>query len=124
MEKQYRKIANVEEVESGKCKLFQMHGVSVALFNAAGAFYAVQDYCPGDGGSLSEGTLIGSAVMCASDKALFYLPTGECVDPQHLPRLAVYEVRIAGEEITVVMEEARPDVDILRPEYATDQLPA
>src|SRR5688572_4581599 len=95
----FKQIAKVDEIERGRCKLFQIHGVSIALFNADGAFYAVQNYCTGDGGSLAEGTMIGSAVICASDKALFYLPTGECVAPGHLTRLAVYEVRIAGNEI-------------------------
>jgi nitrite reductase/ring-hydroxylating ferredoxin subunit len=120
MEK-FKKIANVDEIEPGRCKLFQIHGVSIAIFNADGAFYAVQDYCTGDGGSLSEGTMIGSAVICASDKALFYLPTGECVDPPHLTRLAVYEVRIAGNEIKIALEEAPSDAGLTRREYETDQ---
>jgi 3-phenylpropionate/trans-cinnamate dioxygenase ferredoxin component len=121
MEKKYKKIANVDAIEPGRCKLFQIHGVSIALFNTDGAFYAVQDYCTGDGGSLSEGTMIGSAVICASDKALFYLPTGECVDPQHLTRLTVYKVRIAGNEITIALEEAPSSAGLSRRDYEIDQ---
>jgi 3-phenylpropionate/trans-cinnamate dioxygenase ferredoxin subunit len=117
----FKKIANVDEIAPGRCKLFQIHGVSIALFNAAGAFYAVQDYCTGDGGSLAEGTMIGSTVVCASDKALFYLPTGECVDPPHLTRLSVYEVRIAGNEITIALEEGPSNEALSRRDYETDQ---
>jgi 3-phenylpropionate/trans-cinnamate dioxygenase ferredoxin subunit len=116
-----KRIANVGEVEPGRCKLIRVDGVSIALFNAGGAFYAVQDYCTGDGGSLSEGALIGSAVICAADKALFYLPTGECVDPPHLARLAVYRVRIVSSEIRISLEEAPSNTAAWPGDYEMDQ---
>jgi nitrite reductase/ring-hydroxylating ferredoxin subunit len=119
--KRFKTIGNVDEIEPGRCGLFRIHGVGIAIFNADGAFYAAQDYCPADGGSLSEGTLIGSAVICASDKALFYLPTGECVNPPHSTRLTVYRVRVVGNEIKIALEEAPSNGGRSRRDYEMDQ---
>ena len=119
--KTFKKIANVDEVEPGRSKFFCLNGVGIAVFNSDGAFYAVQDFCAGDGGSLSEGSMIGSAVVCAYDKALFYLPTGECVEPAHLTRLTVYEVRIAGGEIRIALEEAPSSAGLSRRDYEMDR---
>jgi nitrite reductase/ring-hydroxylating ferredoxin subunit len=41
------------EIESGQMKVHHLHGVAVAIANVEGAFYAVSDVCPHDGGSLS-----------------------------------------------------------------------
>jgi 3-phenylpropionate/trans-cinnamate dioxygenase ferredoxin component len=119
--KTFKKIANVDEFEPGRSKLFRLNGVGIAVFNSDGAFYAVQDFCAGDGGSLAAGTMVGSAVVCAFDKALFYLPTGECVDPPHLKRLTVYEVRIAGSEIQIALEEAPSSAGLSRRDYEMDR---
>jgi len=98
-------LANVSDVKPGRSKLVQVHGIGIAIFNTAGAFYALQDCCTGDGGSLSEGILTGSMIQCVSDNAVFYLPTGECIDPQNLKRLAVCRVIIERDEIKISLTE-------------------
>ena len=104
--KRFIKVANVRDVKPGRAELFQMEGILIAIFNAGGAFYAIEDYCTGDGGSLSEGTLMGSMIQCPCDQARFYLPTGECIHPLILKRLATYRVRIDGDEVKIGVKEA------------------
>lgn len=100
------KVTNVRDIKPGRAELFQIGGILIAIFNAGGAFYAIEDYCTGDGGSLSEGTLMGTMIQCPSDKAGFYLPTGECIDSVILKRLETYRVRIDGDEIKIGVKEA------------------
>jgi len=117
----FTKIASVGEIGTGRSKSFGNGGARIAIFNADGAFFAVEDCCSADGWPLSEGTLIGSAVVCACDKALFYLPTGECLDPPHPARLAIYELRIVGNEIGIALEEERPRARLSRRDDEMDR---
>jgi 3-phenylpropionate/trans-cinnamate dioxygenase ferredoxin subunit len=95
------KVANVAEVKPGKARLVHTKGVSIAVFNSAGVFYAIQGHCSGDGASLSDAILRESVIVCARDGAQFYLPTGECIAPHSLNPLVVYPVRIDGDSITI-----------------------
>lgn len=70
-------VAKVDKLTRGTAKLIHVEGLSIALINADGAFYALQDPCPFDGASLSDGWVIGSIVECRGDRARFFLPTGE-----------------------------------------------
>jgi len=100
------KVANVSEVNPGKGKLIHVAGNGdIAIFNAGGAFYATQDHCSGDGRSLSGSTIDGCVVECSSDKARFFLPTGECLYPSGTRSIDAYRVRIDGEEIQIDLEE-------------------
>jgi 3-phenylpropionate/trans-cinnamate dioxygenase ferredoxin component len=72
-------VAEVDKLARGTAKLIHVEGLSIALFNADGAFYALEDSCPFDGASLSHGWVTGSVVECRGDRARFFLPTGECL---------------------------------------------
>ncbi|HXV83706.1 MAG TPA: nitrite reductase (NAD(P)H) small subunit [Candidatus Binatia bacterium] len=91
-------VGNVKDIELGRAKLIHFGYQSIAIFNAGGAFYAIDEYCTRDGGSLSEGTLFGTAIMCPADRCTYYLPTGECLDSTTRP-LPIYAVHIHGEVI-------------------------
>jgi len=100
------RVASVDEVKRGKGKLIRMEDIGdIAIFNAGGAFYATQDHCSGDGRSLSGNTINGCVVECSSDKARFFLPTGECLYPPGIKSIDAYRVRIDGEEIQIDLEE-------------------
>ena len=72
-------VAKVKKLTRGKAKLIRVEGLSIAVFNADGAFYALEDSCPSDGASLSDGWVTGSVVECRGDRAKFFLPNGECL---------------------------------------------
>ncbi len=98
--KKFVEVGNVKDVQPGQAKLIHFGYQSIAIFNANGAFYAVDEYCTRDGGSLFDGTLIGTTIVCSSDHCTYYLPTGECLDSTTKP-LATYAVNILGETITL-----------------------
>jgi nitrite reductase/ring-hydroxylating ferredoxin subunit len=72
-------VGKVDEVTRATGKLVFIEGLSIALLNSDGAFYGLENRCPLDGASLSDGFIAGSLVKCPGDKARFFLPTGECI---------------------------------------------
>jgi nitrite reductase/ring-hydroxylating ferredoxin subunit len=94
-------VAKVDEIKRGKGKLALVKGLSVAVLNSDGAFYAVDDSCPFDGASLSDGILKGSLIECPGDKARFFVPTGECLRPPEGKHLRTYRIRVDRNDIAV-----------------------
>jgi 3-phenylpropionate/trans-cinnamate dioxygenase ferredoxin component len=101
------KGAQVTDIKPGKAKFIHLGDIGIAIFNADGAFYAIEDRCAKDSGSLSKGSLMGTMVECPNDGAQFYLPTGECIDPLTLRWVTSFRVRIDGEEIKIELKEAK-----------------
>jgi len=94
-------VATVDEVTRGTGKLVFIEGLSIALLNSDGAFYGLENRCPLDDASLSDGVLVGSLVECPGDKARFFLPTGECISQPEAKRLRSYRIRVDKEDIYV-----------------------
>src|SRR5205807_9866342 len=99
-------VANVKEINPGRAKLIYFGYQSIAIFNVGGAFYATDEYCTGDGGSLSEGTLMGATIRCPADNFTYYLQTGECLDSR-VKSLVTCAVHIEGEVIKIGRNEVR-----------------
>ena len=58
------RVAEVKEVPAGAGRVVDAAGVSLALFNVGGAFYAIDNLCAHRGGPLGEGELEGTVVTC------------------------------------------------------------
>jgi nitrite reductase/ring-hydroxylating ferredoxin subunit len=99
-------VAKVKEISPGRARLINFGYQSVAIFNVGGAFYAIDEFCTGDGASLSEGTLMGTTIKCSADNCTYYLPTGECLDSTAKP-LTTYAVHIHGEMIKIDRNEIK-----------------
>jgi 3-phenylpropionate/trans-cinnamate dioxygenase ferredoxin subunit len=99
-------VANVKEINPGRTGLIFFGYQSIAIFNVGGAFYATDEFCTRDGGSLSEGTLIGTTIRCSADNCTYYLPTGECLDSTTKP-LTTYAVQIHGDVIKIDRNEVK-----------------
>jgi nitrite reductase/ring-hydroxylating ferredoxin subunit len=78
------KIATVHELAPGQYKSVVVEGERVALFNIDGKFYALNDVCTHDGGTLtgglSRGTLssvlgMGRSLTCARGQSCACRPT-------------------------------------------------
>jgi nitrite reductase/ring-hydroxylating ferredoxin subunit len=53
-------IATVGEIPAGGRKIVEVAGRSIGVFNVGGAFLAVRNRCPHQGGPLCLGTLVGA----------------------------------------------------------------
>lgn len=104
--KRFVNAVKAGEIKRGEARRVYVMDTAITIFNAGGAFYATQDFCTGDGGALSKGTLFGTQIVCPADRARFYLPTGECTKPfTNLESLHTFRVRVEGDDITVEMED-------------------
>jgi nitrite reductase/ring-hydroxylating ferredoxin subunit len=104
--KRFVNVARVDEVGRGAGKLVLLKGRSIALLNSDGAFYALEDRCPFDGASLSDGVVAGSLVECPGDGVSFFVPTGECFSEPEGEHLRSYRVRVDKEDIYVDLRES------------------
>jgi nitrite reductase/ring-hydroxylating ferredoxin subunit len=52
-------VATVDEIPPGERKIVEVEGRSIGVFNVDGAFYALRNRCPHQGGPLCNGTIAG-----------------------------------------------------------------
>ena len=70
-------VARVDEVTPGTAKAVVVGDREIALFNAGGTFYALDNTCPHQGGPLAEGWIENATVTCPWHAWTFYLATGQ-----------------------------------------------
>ncbi len=105
----YIRVASAKDVAPGRIIPAEAAGRKLLVANVAGQYYAASRKCPHLGFNLCRGSLDGAAVVCPLHKAKFDLATGAIErDPKLLflnmkakGELAVYPVRIEGEDILV-----------------------
>jgi|ERR1043165_3862443 nitrite reductase/ring-hydroxylating ferredoxin subunit len=98
------KVAQMNEVSPGTSKVVQAAGRSIALFNVAGTFHAIDNTCPHEAGPLGEGTLTGEVVTCPWHGAEFNVKTGEVLGPPAYEGVQCFPVKIQGNEVMVEVE--------------------
>ena len=95
------KVGKVSEVEPGKSKVYEVGDRYVAVCNVSGNFYAVDDLCTHDEGSLDQGDLDGFEIESPRHMARFDVRTGEVKALPAVVPIEVFEVRVEGDDIEV-----------------------
>ncbi len=74
----------------------------IALFNCAGSFYALENFCPHRGAQIVDGALDTQrqTVTCALHAWEFSLHTGECLNEQDC-QIETYEVTIENANLKI-----------------------
>jgi nitrite reductase (NADH) small subunit/3-phenylpropionate/trans-cinnamate dioxygenase ferredoxin subunit len=72
----YVPVAAVADVQPGRSRTVLVDGREIAVFNAGGAFYAIDNTCPHQGAALSEGWVEGTTVTCPWHAWCFNLTDG------------------------------------------------
>ena len=94
-------VAKQDEIAPGACRVIDLDGTAVAVFNIAGSYYAIEDVCTHDGGDLASGGLEGDQVICPRHGARFCVRTGEALSAPAYEPTAVFPVRLAQDQIQV-----------------------
>jgi 3-phenylpropionate/trans-cinnamate dioxygenase ferredoxin component len=85
-------VGRVEDLPEGRGATVELKGgAQLALFNVAGAFYAVDNFCPHRGAPLADGQLRGTSIECDWHGWRFDLRTGACLTRASDP-VETYEV--------------------------------
>jgi len=97
----FEKIGNISEVPPGTAKVYEVGDRTVAVCNVGGEFYAVDDVCTHDEGSLDQGDLEGFEIECPRHGARFDVRSGEVKAlPAVLP-IDTFKVRLQGKDIEI-----------------------
>jgi chlorite dismutase/nitrite reductase/ring-hydroxylating ferredoxin subunit len=87
-------VARVADLPEGSSRVVHVAGEQVALFNAGGRIYAIDNRCSHANGPLSEGRLEGATVTCPYHDSQFDLATGKPLRSPAQRAVATYEVKI------------------------------
>ena len=98
------KVAEVTELEPGKGKTVEVEGVSLALFNVDGTYFAIANTCTHVGGSLGEGALIGKEVTCPLHGAQFDATSGKVLGGPARSDVKSFPVSLEGDDVMVEVE--------------------
>lgn len=77
----------------------------IIIVNLDGDFYAVQDVCTHDGGTLSDGWLTGDELVCPRHGAHFCVKNGEALTPPAYEPVMTFPVRILNGQVQVQVDE-------------------
>lgn len=94
-------VARVGEIPEGGVKMVRLGDQSLAIFNLAGAYHALEDVCTHDGGPLAEGVLEGHVIECPRHGARFDVRTGAVLSLPATVPVPRFEVKVSGDEIQV-----------------------
>ena len=99
---QYHRAAQVGDIPEGQGRSFTIEGHEIGLFFTDGKYFALNDFCPHQGASLSGGHVEEGQVMCPWHAWRFKLSDGSWSDSPKSPiRCETYPVRIVDEEIQI-----------------------
>jgi nitrite reductase (NADH) small subunit len=101
--------AKLDQLPEGECLAVEVGGVTVALFHAKGAIYALDNTCPHAGGPLGDGFLSGLLVECPWHGWRYDVRTGERPENPAF-RVACYEVKVEDGIINVLLPESKAGV--------------
>ena len=95
-------VSKAADIKAGELTSFDVGGLRIAVANADGQFFAIDDMCTHEQCSLAdEGTLDGRVVTCGCHGAQFDVATGEVLAPPAFEALKVYPLHIDGDDIIV-----------------------
>lgn len=95
-------VAPTDAFAPGEYRVVDVDDVMVAVFNIAGAFYAIEDVCTHDGGELTGGCIEGDEIICPRHGARFNIKTGEALTAPAYEPVATLPVRVEAGMVQVL----------------------
>jgi 3-phenylpropionate/trans-cinnamate dioxygenase ferredoxin subunit len=95
-------FAKKADIKPGELALFEVAGRRIAVANAGGRFFAIDDTCTHEQCSLAEeGTLDGTVVTCGCHGAQFDVTTGAVLAPPAPEPVTAYPVRVDHDDLVL-----------------------
>jgi biphenyl 2,3-dioxygenase ferredoxin subunit len=95
-------LCKADEVAPNAALKVETNGLSIAVFNLNGHYFAMDDLCSHGPGSLSEGYIEGEEIECDFHNGRFNIKTGEVTSPPCMIPQKIYPVTV--EDGTVFIE--------------------
>lgn len=97
-------IAKTTDIPLGQVRVFEYQGLSIAVCNVEGRFYAVENLCSHDDGPLEDGMLEGCSIECPRHGARFDVRTGEVLQMPAAFPIRTFETKVENETVFVKVE--------------------
>jgi 3-phenylpropionate/trans-cinnamate dioxygenase ferredoxin subunit len=94
-------VAAAADFPPGTSRTVDVEGTTIAVFNVAGRYYAIDDLCTHEAESLAAGEVEDHMVICPRHQARFSLETGEALSPPAYEPVATYPVRVEDGRVQV-----------------------
>ena len=98
---EWQRAAARTEVRTGEVLGVRIGETAIALIELAGQVHAIGDVCPHAYALLSQGWLDGGEIECPLHAARFDIASGRCLEGPVTEGVAVYEVRVDGDDVYV-----------------------
>jgi 3-phenylpropionate/trans-cinnamate dioxygenase ferredoxin subunit len=96
-------VAETGDVAPGRVMVVEVDSRRIALCNVDGEFFAIDDVCTHDGGSLDQGELYENVIECPRHGARFDVKTGKVLAFPAVKPVNTYAVRVEGSRIEVAL---------------------
>ena len=95
-------VGRTADVKPGDLAAFDVQGIRVAVANAGGRFFAIDDTCTHEQCSLAgDGTLDGTIVTCGCHGAQFDVTTGAVLAPPAPGPVRAYPLRVDYDDLVL-----------------------
>ena len=95
------KVAAVDDLPDPGQMVVEVDDSVVALFHVGGNFYALDDVCTHDGGTLADGKLEGLTIACPRHGAKFDICTGKALTMPATRATRYHLVEVRGTDVYV-----------------------
>lgn len=97
-------VAKIADVKLGQMKSFAVDNKRVLIANWEGTFFATQDLCTHDNGTLADGELVDAEIECPRHGGRFDLKTGAVTALPPMFPIKTFPVKIEGDNILVEID--------------------
>lgn len=94
-------VAVASDIPPGKVQVYTVGERRLALCNADGTLYAIDDVCTHDGAPLDQGELSGCQIECPRHGARFDVSNGKALTLPAVRPVRTYPVRVSGDTVEV-----------------------
>ena len=99
----WHRAAALEDIAPDEPLGVEIAGLPIALFRIGDAFYATGNLCTHELALLSDGFLDGCTIECPLHNGRFDVRTGEALSSPVEVDLPIYEVRVAGDALEILL---------------------
>ena len=86
-------IGELKDIDKDSVENFEYEEIDYAIYHLESGFYATQGHCHcGEQALLSEGTIEGEELECASCGNAYSIVSGDSISDPELPALKIYDV--------------------------------
>lgn len=100
----WQTVANVSDIPVRRVAVFRVGDHEVAVCNLNGQYYAIDDLCTHDGGSLDQGELEDVEIECPRHGARFDVRSGAVTQLPAFEPVETHAVRVEGDTVQVGVE--------------------